>query len=236
MPYQWNTVIIGLVSRIYTSNPYIIWSVFLVLNPHPTCKCFQEGITEIQSTLYVSWFVGDGFSTPSTALCLISGGFICRQHCCKPSRSSKSAEIHKKIMRSCLPRKTRILHVWGYFTPITQREIMKLSHFWHHLGDISLKTVGFWALNQTLLVLSRVITCIESHEHQNSSNTLDLKINNNFWSFFGSASCWVWNISVTPDFDLKIYEKYWIIFFFIRKSNFVYIHEFEGDLSWRADL
>ena len=161
---------------------------------------------------------------------------MCRQHCCKPSRSSKSSEIHKKIMRSCLPRKTRILHVWGYFAPITQRKIMKLSHFWHHLGGISLKTVGFWALNRTLPVFSRVITCIESHEHQNSSSTLDLKINNNFWSFFGSTSYWVWNISVTPDFDPKIYENFWIIYFLIRKSNFVYIHEFEGDLSCRTDL
>ena len=163
-------------------------------------------------------------------------GLMCRQHCCKPSRSSKSSEIHKKIMRSCLPRKTRILHVWGEIAPITQRKIMKLSHFWHHLGGISLKTVGFWVLNRTLLVFSRVITCIESHEHKNSSSTLDLKINNNFWSFFGSISCWVWNISVTADFDPKIYEKCWIMYFFIRKSNFINVHEFEGDLPCRIDL
>ena len=108
---------------------------------------------------------------------------MCRQHCCKPSRSSKSSEIHKKIMRSCLPHKTCVLHVWGYFTPITQRKIMKLSCFWHHLGGISLMTVGFWALNRTLIVFSRVITYMESHERQNSSSTLDLKMNNNFGRF-----------------------------------------------------
>ena len=163
-------------------------------------------------------------------------GLILRQHCCKPSRSSKSSEIHKKIMRSCLPRKTRILHVWGEIAPITQRKMVKLSLFWHHLGAISLKTAGVWVLNRTLLVFGRVITCIESHEHQNSSSTLDLKINNIFWSFFGSTSYWLWNISVTHDFDLKIYEKYWIMYFFIRKSNFTNIHEREGYLSYRIDL
>ena len=127
-------------------------------------------------------------------------GLTCTQHCCKPSRSSKNSEIHKEITRSCLPRKTRTLHVWGYFAPITQRKIMKLSHFWHHLGGISLKTVGFWALNRTLLVFSRVIMYIESQEHQNSCSALDLKMSNIFDRF-----------SVQPHTESEIYPLHPIL-------------------------